>query len=388
MKKKHLGNAGKLIRLSKSCISKLEVKNVSKILFEEYLGMGKEVDKFEKNLIKFFKNKKRKIVTVSSGTAALQLALQALELKPNDEVLVPSLTYLSSFQSISANRLKPIACDVNLKTMTLDLKDLKSKINDRTKVIMPVHYAGGVGQLDKIYSIAKKNSLRVVEDAAHAFGTVYKKKLVGSFGDITCFSFDGIKNITSGEGGCVISSDEKIIKKIQDFRLLGIHKDTNNRFKNNRSWDLSVTTQGWRYHMSNIMAAIGNIQLKRFSKFAIKRQQLAKVYDKFFRIQKNVKIINHNYDYVVPHIYPIRVIGLKNRDNLISFFKKYNIEVGYHYKPNHLLKFYKKNKKVFLPNTEKIFPELLTLPLHPDLQVKEVKLICNIFRKNIHNFLY
>ena len=90
----------------------------------------------------------------------------------------------------------------------------------------------------------------------------------------------------------------------------------------------------------------------------------------------------------MPHIYPIRVIGLKNRDNLISFFKKYNIEVGYHYKPNHLLKFYKKNKKVFLPNTEKIFPELLTLPLHPDLQVKEVKLICNIFRKNIHNFLY
>ena len=105
MKKKHPGNAGKLIRLSKSCISKLEVKNVSKILFEEYLGMGKEVDKFEKNLIKFFKNKKRKIVTVSSGTAALQLALQALELKPNDEVLVPSLTYLSSFQSISAKQI-------------------------------------------------------------------------------------------------------------------------------------------------------------------------------------------------------------------------------------------------------------------------------------------
>ena len=386
MKKKLLGNAGKLIRLSKSSISKLEKKNVVKILSKEFLGMGQEVQLFEKNLIKFFKNKKRKVVAVSSGTAALQLALQSLCLKNNDEVLVPSLTYLSSFQAISANRLKPVPCDVNEKTMTIDIDDLKRKINSKTKVIMPVHYAGGAGNLDEVYAIAKKKSLRVVEDAAHAFGTIYNKKLIGSFGDIVCFSFDGIKNITTGEGGCVVSQDKRIIQKIQDSRLLGIHKDSEKRYKKARSWDFNVTDQGWRYHMSNIMAAIGKIQLKRFKFLSNKRKSLARKYDKLLMNHELIKIIQHNYSHVVPHIYPVRILGLKNRARLIKFFKNKNIEVGFHYKPNHLLDFYKKNK-VRLPNTEKIFPELLTLPLHPDLSFSDVVKISNILKQNIKKFL-
>jgi dTDP-4-amino-4,6-dideoxygalactose transaminase len=386
MKKNPLGNVGKLIRLSKSSISTLEKKNVVKILSKEFLGMGQEVQLFENNLIKFFKNKKRKVVAVSSGTAALQLALQSLNLKSNDEVLVPSLTYLSSFQAISANRLKPVACDVNEKTMTIDIDDLKRKINSKTKVIMPVHYAGGAGNLNEVYAIAKKKSLRVVEDAAHAFGTIYNKKLIGSFGDIVCFSFDGIKNITTGEGGCVVSQDKKIIQKIQDSRLLGIHKDSEKRYSKSRSWDFNVTDQGWRYHMSNIMAAIGNIQLKRFKFLSDKRKSLAKKYDKLLINHEQIKIIKHNYSYVVPHIYPVRILGLKDRIGLIKFFKNKNIEVGFHYKPNHLLDFYKKYK-VHLPNTEKIFPELLTLPLHPDLRLNDVVKISNILQKNIKQFL-
>ncbi len=386
MKKNLLGNAGKLIRLSKSSISKLEKRNVVKILSKEFLGMGQEVQLFENNLIKFFKNKKRKVVAVSSGTAALQLALQSLRLKNNDEVLVPSLTYLSSFQAISANKLKPVPCDVNEKTMTIDIDDLKRKINSKTKVIMPVHYAGGAGNLDEVYAIAKKKSLRVVEDAAHAFGTIYNKKLIGSFGDIVCFSFDGIKNITTGEGGCVVSQDKKIIQKIQDSRLLGINKDSEKRYKKARSWDFNVTDQGWRYHMSNIMAAIGNIQLKRFKFLSNKRKSLARKYDELLMNHEQIKIIKQNYSNVVPHIYPVRILGLKNRVRLIKFFKNKNIEVGFHYKPNHLLDFYKKNK-VRLPNTEKIFPELLTLPLHPDLSFSDVVKIGNILKQNIKKFL-
>ena len=386
MKKKALGNVGKLIRLSKSSISTLEKKNVVKILSKEFLGMGQEVQLFENNLIKFFKNKKRKVVAVSSGTAALQLALQSLNLKNNAEVLVPSLTYLSSFQAISANRLRPVPCDVNEKTMTIDINDLKRKINSKTKVIMPVHYAGGAGNLNEIYAIAKKKSLRVVEDAAHAFGTIYNKKLIGSFGDIVCFSFDGIKNITTGEGGCVISQDKKIIQKIQDLRLLGVHRDSEKRYSKSRSWDFNVTDQGWRYHMSNIMAAIGNIQLKRFKSLSNKRKSLAKKYDKLLINHEKIRVIKHNYSDVVPHIYPVRILGLKDRIGLIKFFKKQNIEVGFHYKPNHLLDFYK-NYKVHLPNTEKIFPELLTLPLHPDLRLNDVVKISNILTKNIKKFL-
>ena len=138
----------------------------------------------------------------------------------------------------------------------------KNELLKKTKAIMPVHYTGGVGDLESVYKFAKKFSLRVIEDAAHAFGTTYKGQRVGAFGDIVCFSFDGIKNITSGEGGCVVTDNEEILGKVRDARLLGIERDTDQRFKGNRSWEFDVKDQGWRYHMSNIMAAIGIEQLK------------------------------------------------------------------------------------------------------------------------------
>ena len=333
------GKNGKLIRLSKSCLSLMEKERVLKVLNKEYLGMGQEVDIFEKNLSSFFK---RKTLCVVNGTAALQLALQSIGIKKGDEVLVQSLTYLSSFQAISACGAVPVACDIKINSATIDLNDAKKKITKKTKVIMPVHYAGCVGNLNEIYNFAKKFKLRVIEDAAHAFGSVYKKKLIGSQGDLVCFSFDGIKNITSGEGGCVVTNDKKAIKSIQDLRLLGVQGDTNKRTKNKRTWLPKVSQQGWRYHMSNIMAAIGIAQLKRFKNLSKKRKQLAKFYKEKLSAQKNIQIFVQDHINVVPHIFPIRVKNLKNRLKLIEELKKRNIEMGYHYFPNHKLNFYKK----------------------------------------------
>ena len=136
------------------------------------------------------------------------------------------MTYLSSVQAIAANKAKPVFCDVYPETLTIDLNDAEKKLTNKTRAIMPVHYAGGVGDLNELYKFAELNGLRVIEDSAHAFGSIYKGKKVGSFGDIACFSFDGIKNITSGEGGCIVSNDEKVIQNVKDFRLLGIHKDS------------------------------------------------------------------------------------------------------------------------------------------------------------------
>ena len=132
---------------------------------------------------------------------------------------------------------------------------------------MPVHYTGGVSNLNEIYEIADELNLRVIEDAAHSFGSKYNSKRIGSFGDISCFSFDGIKNITSGEGGCIVSSDKNVIDKIKDLRLLGVEKDSENRYLGKRTWSFDVNKQGWRYHMSNIMASIGIQQLKKFKIF-------------------------------------------------------------------------------------------------------------------------
>lgn len=363
----------KVIRLSKSCIGEAEKLAVMGVLDREFLGMGAEVQQFEQALTEFFG---RPAVCVVNGTAALQLALQACGIGPGDEVLVQSLTYVASFQAISATGAKPVACDVEPATLTLDWRDAEKRLTPRTKAVMPVHYGGGVGALDEIYAFAHRHGLRVIEDAAHAFGTVYQGKRVGGFGDIACFSFDGIKNITSGEGGCIVTDDAEVQHKVRDARLLGVEKDTEKRYASQRSWEFDVTAQGWRYHMSNIMAAIGLEQLKRFPQMAATRQRLARHYDEMLRGQPRIQLLLQNYDLIVPHIYVVRICELLDRKTLQDKFQEQGIQTGFHYKPNHCLSLYRDTYAQQILLTDAVFPELLSLPLHPDLDEEAVEMVC------------
>lgn len=369
----------KIIKLSKSCISDAEKIAVQKVLDHEYLGMGAEVKEFEDLLSNYFG---RQAACVVNGTAALHLALQAVNIEKDDEVLVQSNTYVASFQAISATGAIPIPCDIDPLTLCLDIYDAEKKLTSRTKAIMPVHYAGGVGDLDEIYQFASKNKLRVIEDAAHAFGSKYNSKKIGSFGDIACFSFDGIKNITSGEGGCVVSNDKDVMNKICDARLLGVEKDTEKRYSSSRSWVFDVKNQGWRYHMSNIMAAIGIEQFKRFEYLSKKRQKIAKKYDDEFKKIKEVSIFNHNYDEIVPHIYVILLDKSINRSKVQEILHKKNIQTGMHWFPAHELSFFKKSN-IKLPVTNDICKRILTLPLHPDLSDDDIDLIVNEIKRSI-----
>jgi dTDP-4-amino-4,6-dideoxygalactose transaminase len=369
-----------MIRLSKSIVGYKESEAVQKVINESgYLGMGAEVSEFEIELELFIGNPKFKCVCVSSGTAALHLALEAIT-NYGDEVLVPSLTYVASYQAITAAGCIPVSCDVDKNTLLIDLEDAKNRITSKTKVIMPVHYASNTSNLNDVYSFAKKNNLRIVEDAAHAFGCIENKIQIGAQGDIICFSFDGIKNITSGEGGAIFTNDINVLNKCKDSRLLGVIKDTEARFKGERSWEFDVTSQGYRYHMSNIFAAIGRVQLKRFisESFGTKRKDLATTYVDLLKNNKNIRLINIDYKISVPHIFPI-LVNNELRHILISDLKKQNIQYGLHYKPNHLLTKYK--EKYSLPICETYYDELLTLPLHPDLKISDVELICKILNK-------
>jgi dTDP-4-amino-4,6-dideoxygalactose transaminase len=366
------------IRLSKSVVGNQEIEAISRVILKDgYLGMGKEVQNFERGLQRFLRTE-RQVVCVNSGTAALHLAVMAV-VKPEEEVLVQSLTYLASFQAISAAGAVPVPCEVKPKTITIDLQDAQKRLSERTRAIMPVHYASRAEGLDEVYEFAKKYNLRVIEDAAHAFGGVYQGKNIGSFGDIVCFSFDGVKNITCGEGGAVISDDEKVIEFVKDARLLGIQKDTQKRYQGERSWEFDVTHQGYRYHMSNIFATIGIVQLGRFEReFKIKRQMLARRYHEALKMIEGITLLPNDYNRIVPHIFPIRVLNNRRNDLRQRLLDK-NIECGIHYYPNHLLTYYGARKGQ-LPVTERIYNELLTLPLHPDLTeedqdrvVKQVK---------------
>lgn len=367
-----------MIRLSKSCLAELEKLAVMGVLDHEFLGMGAEVQRFEQMLTDFFG---RPTVCVVNGTAALQLALQACEIGPGDEVLVQSLTYVASFQAISATGARPVACDIENATLTLDWRDAEKRITTKTKAIMPVHYSGGVGALNEIYAFARKHGLRVIEDAAHAFGSVYQGQRVGGFGDVSCFSFDGIKNITSGEGGCVVTDDPDVLRKIRDARLLGVENDTEKRYQGQRSWEFDVSTQGWRYHMSNIMAAIGMEQLKRFPEMASKRQRLANCYDLLLRNYHNIQIQTQDYSAIVPHIYVVRIKNMPNRKLLQQRLLDRGVQTGIHYQPNHVLSFYRDLNALPFPITDSVFSELLSLPLHPDLIEDDVELVCTTLKE-------
>jgi dTDP-4-amino-4,6-dideoxygalactose transaminase len=353
----------KNIRVSQSVIGIKEVAALRNIILKDgYLGMGQEVRLFEEDLRKFFGG--REVTCVNSGTAALHLALMAV-VKPGDEVLVPSLTFVASFQTVTAVNAKPVACEIDPDTLLIDLNDAARRLTKKTRAIMPVHYSGGVGNLKAVYAFAMKHHLRVIEDAAHAFGTTYNGRKIGSFGDIVCFSFDGIKNITSGEGGAIVSSDRKVIEFVKDARLLGICKDTAKRYQGQRSWEFEVLHQGYRYHMSNLFAAIGRVQLRKFPRFALDRRSLAKKYHKKLTGVAGIGLLQRDYNTTVPHIFPVLVKDGR-RDKLRAFLQNKGIETGIHYYPNHWLKFFAK-KNVRLPVTEKIYGEILSLPLHPGL---------------------
>jgi dTDP-4-amino-4,6-dideoxygalactose transaminase len=359
-------------------VCKDEVEAISRILLEDgYLGMGSEVARFEEEIADFLGIKKNNVICVNSGTAALHLAVESI-LSSQDEILVPSFTFLASYQAISASGAIPISCDIDYETLTIDLNDAKNRITDQTKAIMPVHYASNPAHINEIYAFAKQYNLRVIEDAAHAFGCSYKNRKIGSFGDIICFSFDGIKNITSGEGGAIVSFDENVLSIVKDLRLLAIENDSDKRYVGERSWDFDVKRKGYRYHMSNLFAAIGRSQLRKLStEFAPKRKVLFMKYKSLLKNNHFLKLqYQDNENDIIPHIFPVLVLN-GHRDSLMAYLMAHNIQTGIHYKPNHLLSLYH-SENVILPVTEKVYSEILSLPLHPDMQLKDVEYIVSM----------
>jgi dTDP-4-amino-4,6-dideoxygalactose transaminase len=359
------------IRLSKCSVDQNEKDAVARVLDSHFLGMGVEVQQFEKEIKSFLKTE-LEVILVNTGTAALHLALEALDLPEGSEVLVPSLTYVASHQAISAAGLKPVSCDVLNSNGFIDLNDAAKRITIKTKVIMPVHYSSNSIDIPAVYEFAKKHNLRVVEDAAHSFGNQRAGKWIGQEGDILCFSFDGIKNITSGEGGCVVTADNKVVARIQDARLLGVENDTKMRFERGRSWVFAVKHQGYRYHMSDIMAAIGREQLKKAPMFFEKRKAIAQMYFKMIAQFPLLKPVTMNHSEIVPHIFVCQTVNEK-RDRFVAFMQEEGVAIGLHYYANHLHDFFKTDYS--LPVIEDLHERLVTFPFHFGITEEDINYI-------------
>lgn len=373
----------KKIPLCIPCLNKKELEAVKKVLKSGWLTEGPKNKEFEEKFAKYIGVKYA--VTLNSCTSALQLALEALNIK--GEVILPSFTFVASANAIVKAGAKPVFAEIDYHTCNIDPSKIEKKITKKTQAIVPVHFAGQSCQMDKIMKIAKKYKLAVIEDSAETIGGLFKNKKTGSFGDIGCFSFFPTKNLTTGEGGMITTNDKKLAQKIRTLSGHGISKTTAQRQKQKQSWYRAATMAGYNFRMSNILAAIGIEQMKKLEKMNALRRKHAVYLNKHL---KNVKAIE------IPvqaknckHVYQMYTIKLKkgNRDGFVLKLKQKGIEASVHFDPPvHLQHFYKKTygyKKGDFPITEKVAKSIITLPMYPQLTKKILDyIIINI--KKIH----
>lgn len=350
--------SNKKIKLFDPFIDKNEESIIKKVLYSKNWASGagnNYVLKFEQNF-KTYVNATN-CVSVNSGTAALHLALSLFDIK-NKEVILPSLSFVSTAHSIRYNGGIPIFVDVEPKTLCLDPLKIEKAITNKTKLVLPVHYAGMSCNMDKISKICKSNNLLMVEDAAHAAGTSYNKQKIGSHGNAVCFSFHPVKNLAMPTGGAITlngKNSQLHETKLKSLRWCGI---TNRK---NTSYD--VDKLGWNYYLNEFSAAIGIEQLKKLKKSNLLRKKIAKIYSKEIELENKMSFDND----CAYHIYWIQV---DNREKFMKKLKEKNIETGIHYKPIHEMSYYRKKNN--LPVTNSISTKLVSIPIHPNLSNSDV----------------
>ena len=356
------------IPVSRPSLGEEELAAVRKVFLSGWLGLGADVLEFEKALAGFLGAPQ--VVCTNTGTTALHLALDALGIGPGDEVLLPSLTFVASAQAVAATGARSVFCDIGTEDLNIDVEDARGRITPRTKAILPVHYRGIPCDMDALADLAADRGLHLVEDAAHAFGSSYRGKRIGSFGEMACFSFDPIKNITCGEGGAVVFRDGGLLERIQQKRILGIDKDTWSRYRNERSWFYDVVTRGYRYHMSNINAAIGLVQIRKFGAMNRRKVEVARRYDEAFGDLDGIELLeNRGYDGIGLFAYMVKVRSRRNE--LMDYLAARGVGSGVHYIPSHLFSYFHEEGLV-LPATEQVYKEILSLPLFPDITDEQV----------------
>jgi dTDP-4-amino-4,6-dideoxygalactose transaminase len=366
------------ITLSELNFDDRERKVVDRVIKGRWLTMGEIVERLEKNFADFMGAKHA--IAVSSGTAALHLALRALEVKPGDEVIVPSLSFVASSNAILYVGARPVFVDISgLNDFNLSCADMERKITAKTKAIMVLHYGGYLADIEKIKRIAKKHRLFVIEDSAHAVGADLNSRMAGTLGDIGCFSFFSNKNLATGEGGMITTHDNRLAEKLKLLRSHGMTSMTLGRHRGHaHSYD--VVELGYNYRMTEISAALGILQLKKLPEANRKRKALTDLYlanlDQTDGLSVPVKGYPRNSSY---HLFPILLDEKADRKKFMELLKKRGIQSSIHYPPIHQFSYYRRNLKrrqTRLPLTEYVGAHEVTLPLYPLLKKSEVTFVC------------
>ena len=345
-----------------------EIKNAAiRVLESRRYVKGEEAKKLEEEFAEFVRAKYG--IATNSGTSALHVALLAIGIKRGDEVIVPSHTFIATVSPVVHIGAKPVFAEIDEETYTINPEDIRKKITERTKAIMPVHLYGHPCNMDEIKEIAEEHDLKIIEDACQAHGAEYKGKKVGSIGDIAAFSFFPSKNMTvAGDGGMIVTNNEEYAIKakalVDQGRIAG------------KKYEHDFV--GFNYRMSEILAAIGRVQLKHLPEWIEKRREVAGIYDEILE-----------EDVVLPmekewakHVYHLYVIRHEERDKLKEFLKEKGIATGIHYPiPVHLQPSMREYGNVKLEVTEKIAREILSIPMHPQMEREDVEYVANAIKE-------
>lgn len=357
-----------------------EVQEAARSALEAgWLGMGSLSQAFEQGLESFLhlgESGGRRAVSTNSCTEALHLAARLIGLGPGDEVIAPSFTYVAGHQAMSRTGASVVFADVEDRTLCLDPARVRELVTENTKAILAVDYLGIPCQLDELLDVAAEHGLRVIEDAAHAFGSTSAGRPVGSFGDITCFSFGPVKTITTLEGGAIITADPADVQALHELRHLGIDADTDARYKNQRNWDFDVVRQGYRCHLGSVPASIGLSQLALVDEFISHRRAYARAYDAAFAdlaAEGHLQLFDTDWDGVAPYIYVIRLRDGSRREALVAHLKGLGIGSGIHFLGAHEFSFYAASRRGPLPVTDAATAQVLTLPLHPYMGAETIE---------------
>ena len=373
---------------AKPSIGREEIEEVIDTLEKGWLTTGKKTEIFENEFREYIGVPVA--IAISSCTAALHLALIIAGVKEGDEVITTPFTFAATGEVIAYLKAKPVFVDIDPDTYNIDPSKIEEKITLKTKVILPVHYAGLPCEMDEIMFIAKKYNLIVIEDAAHAVGAAYKGKKIGTIGDLTAFSFYATKNLATGEGGMITTNRSEFEDRLKILRLHGISKDAWKRYTVDGTWQYEILEMGYKYNFTDLQASLGIHQLRKLQSFIDVREEYARIYNELFadipdiKLQKISDDLKHAW-----HLYTIEIDFSKlliTRDEFIIEMKKNNIGVSVHFIPLHGHQFYQKEYGYLIgdfPVAEKVSKNIISLPLYPAMEKRDVLKVGGIVKNLI-----
>lgn len=370
-----------MIPYGKQTIEQDDIQAVVDVLKSDFLTTGPKIAEFEQTVADYVGAKYA--VAISNGTSALHAACFAAGIGPGDEVITTPLTFAASANCVLYCGGTPVFADVDPKTYNIDPDDIRRKITDRTKAIIAVHLAGQPCDMDAIHSIAREHGLIVIEDGAHALGSVYKGKKVGSMSDMTTFSFHPVKPITTGEGGMIVTDNEDYYKKMVLFRSHGITRDDSMMTRNDGPWFYQQFDLGYNYRITDIQCALGCSQMKKLDRFLARRKEIVARYNEAFADCDNIITPYQLSDTESGwHLYIVQVKNCDRRQVFENMREK-GIGVNVHYIPVYMHPYYQEHgyENVHCANAEEIYSHIISLPLYPGLTSEQQDYVIDTLKR-------